>query len=431
MHTTLAPEFHGDTDAQAAQHLIGACVHCGFCTATCPTFQELGNENDSPRGRIDLIRQMLEGQPPTRQTQAHLDRCLTCRACETTCPSGVQYGQLVTHGRRLVDARVPRPAAERAQRWALKEGLTSPLFGPALKLGRALRPLLPPALKHHVPPAGPGGDAHRWPTREHPRKVLLLMGCVQPALAPNINSATARVLDAAGIQVVVSDEAGCCGALREHLSDAEGARADARRNVEAWWPYVVQEQVEAIVSNASGCGTQIADWPHLLHSEPEYAERARRIAALAVDVSHFLPDIVAAFKPATDGPVVAWHPPCSLQHGQRTRGVVEAALAQLGAEVRVPLESHLCCGSAGTYSVLQPELSERLRTRKLGHLQTLTPQVILSANVGCIQHLQAGTQLPVMHWVEWVDAAVDTHGSENQTGEPRITTARHTPTVAP
>ena len=406
MQTALAPEFQGTPDGEAAEAILRKCVHCGFCTATCPTYQLLGDELDGPRGRIYLMKQVLEGAAPTRATQAHLDRCLTCRNCETTCPSGVQYGHLVDIGRKIVDAKVQRPAAERAVRWLLREGLSSPLFGPAMALGKLARPLLPGTLKDKVPGATPP-RANQWPKREHPRKVLMLAGCVQPAMLPNINSATARVLDAAGIQTLVAGNAGCCGALRTHLSDVDGGLADMRRNIDAWWPQVDSGAVEAIVMNASACGAQVKDYGHALAADPAYADKARRISALARDLSELLPDIVAALKPrlktARPG-LLAFHPPCTLQHGQQLRGGVEAALRELGFEISTALnEAHLCCGSAGTYSVLQPVLSHQLRDRKLGHLAELKPAAILSANVGCIQHLQSGTATPVKHWVEALD----------------------------
>ncbi|MGZ5154957.1 MAG: glycolate oxidase subunit GlcF, partial [Caldimonas sp.] len=386
------------------------CVHCGFCTATCPTYQLLGDELDGPRGRIYLIKQVLEGHAPTRSTQRHLDRCLTCRNCETTCPSGVQYGNLVEIGRRIVDARVPRPPGERALRQALKEGLTSPLFKPALRVGQAVRGLLPAALKAKVPAPAPAG-AHRWPVREHPRKVLLLMGCVQPALAPNINSATARVLDAAGIQTLVAAEAGCCGAIRLHLGDHDGALEHMRRNIDAWWPLVSAGGVEAIVMNASGCGVTVKEYGHSLRHDPAYADKANRVADLTRDLSELLPDLVPglANKLASRSPRprLAFHAPCSLQHGQQLRGSVETHLRMLGFDVQVASsEAHLCCGSAGTYSVLQPELATALRDRKIGHLAALDAQAIVSANIGCIQHLQSGTETPVRHWVEALDDAL-------------------------
>lgn len=406
MQTTLAPEFQNTPEGREAEAILRKCVHCGFCTATCPTYQLLGDELDGPRGRIYLMKQVLEGKPVTRATQQHLDRCLTCRNCETTCPSGVQYGRLVDIGRRIVEQRVERPAQEKALRWMLKEGLTSPAFKPALALGRLARPFLPAALKSKVPGAA-GERAHRWPTRTHPRKVLMLLGCVQPAMMPNVNSATARVLDAAGIQTLVADGTGCCGALRAHLADHDGGLADMRRNVDAWWPLVSAGTVEAIVMNASACGAQVKDYGHALRDDPAYAERAARISALTRDLSELLPEIVPKLKPRLQRrglSQIAFHPPCTLQHGQQLRGGVEAGLAELGFDVRLAAgEAHLCCGSAGTYSVLQPELSTRLRDRKLANLSPLQPQVIASANVGCIQHLQSGTQTPVKHWVEIVD----------------------------
>jgi glycolate oxidase iron-sulfur subunit len=408
MQTHLAPEFKGTPDGDAAEAILRKCVHCGFCTATCPTYQLLGDELDGPRGRIYLMKQVLEGAVPTRSTQLHLDRCLTCRNCESTCPSGVEYGHLVDIGRRLVDERVPRPATEKALRWVLKEGLTSPLFGPAMKLGQRLRPLLPAALKNKVPAAS---RAQRWPARDHPRKMLLLTGCVQPAMLPNINSATARVLDRASIQTLVADGAGCCGAIRTHLNDREGGLADMRRNIDAWWPLVSAGTVEAIVMNASGCGATVKEYGRALAHDPAYAERARQIAELTCDLSELLPDLV----PALQGQVrhraastaLAFHPPCTLQHGQQLRGGVETHLNALGFDVKLaPNESHLCCGSAGTYSVLQPELAYALRDRKLANLAPLAAPTIVSANIGCIQHLQSGTTTPVRHWVEVLDEAL-------------------------
>ena len=413
MQTTLAPEFKGTADGEAAEAILRKCVHCGFCNATCPTYQLLGDELDGPRGRIYLIKQVLEGQAPTRATQLHLDRCLTCRNCESTCPSGVQYGQLVDIGRKVVDAKVERPLMERLTRGVLKEGLTSPLFAPAMKLGQMLRPLLPATLKHKVPAAG-GARAHQWPTREHKRKVLMLLGCVQPAMMPNINAATARVLDAAGIQTLAADGAGCCGAIRTHLGDVDGGLDDMRRNIDAWWPLVEgltsAGKVEAIVMNASGCGVTVKDYGHALARDADYAEKAARISALTKDLSELLPELVDALKPKLrprQTKRLAFHPPCTLQHGQQLRGGVETHLGALGFEVSVASnESHLCCGSAGTYSVLQPKLAYALRDRKLAHLAPLQPQAIVSANIGCIGHLQSGTTTPVRHWVEVLDDAL-------------------------
>ncbi len=413
MQTQLSPEYHDTPDGREAEAILRKCVHCGFCTATCPTYQLLGDELDGPRGRIYLIKQVLEGAQPTRKTQQHLDRCLTCRNCESTCPSGVQYGHLVDIGRKLVDAQVPRPTGERLLRWALKEGLPSPVFAPAMKLGQAVRGLLPAKLKAKVlAPQTAARNGVVWPTQTHARQVLMLAGCVQPAMLPNINTATARVLDAAGIQTLVAPEAGCCGAVKFHLNDQEGGKAHMRRNIDAWWPFV-QQGVEAIVMNASGCGVMVKDYGHVLKDDPAYAAKAQRISELTKDLSELLPALVPVLKPklnaavVTDAGLQAFHPPCTLQHGQQLKGGVEKHLADLGFAVQVAnTEAHLCCGSAGTYSVLNPDISITLRDRKLGHLDALQPQAILSANVGCITHLQSGTDVPVRHWVEVLDEAL-------------------------
>ena len=408
MQTNLAPEFKGTPDGLAAEAILRKCVHCGFCTATCPTYQLLGDELDGPRGRIYLMKQVLEGAEPTRKTQQHLDRCLTCRNCESTCPSGVDYGHLVDIGRKIVDAKVPRPAGEKAVRWLLKEGLTSPAFGPAMKLGQLVRGLLPETLKNKVPAKQ---DAGRWPTATHARKVLMLAGCVQPAMMPNINTATARVLDAAGIQTVVASEAGCCGAVKFHLNDQAGGTAQMRANIDAWWPYV-EQGVEAIVMNASGCGVTVKEYGHILQHDPAYAAKAARISELTKDLSELLPALVPVLKPKLAKQpdaqkLIGFHPPCTLQHGQKLKGGVEQHLAALGFTVQVARnEAHLCCGSAGTYSVLNPELAYQLRDRKLGHLNELQPAVIASANIGCITHLQSGTATPVRHWIEILDDAL-------------------------
>jgi len=409
MQTHLAPEYQNTPEGREAEAILRKCVHCGFCTATCPTYQLLGDELDGPRGRIYLMKQVLEGAEPTRATQQHLDRCLTCRNCESTCPSGVQYGHLVDIGRKLVDAKVERPMGERMLRWALKEGLPSPLFAPAMKMGQAVRGLLPKALQAKVPASQ---NAGAWPTQTHARRVLMLSGCVQPSMLPNINTSTARVLDAAGIQTLVAPEAGCCGAVKFHLNDHDGGMDHMRQNIDAWWPYV-EQGVEAIIMNASGCGVMVKDYGHVLQHDAAYAEKAKRISALTKDLSELLPDLVPTLKPKLNSVALkqaglqAFHPPCTLQHGQQLKGGVEKHLSDLGFEVKVSAsEAHLCCGSAGTYSVLNPDISYTLRDRKLGHLDALQPTAILSANVGCITHLQSGTDVPVKHWVEVLDAAL-------------------------
>lgn len=407
MQTHLAPEFQNTLEGEEAEAILRKCVHCGFCLATCPTYQLLGDELDSPRGRIYQIKQVLEGHAPTRETQLHLDRCLTCLNCETTCPSGVEYGHLVDIGRQVVERKVERAPAQARQRALLRTALPSPLFGPAMRMGQAVRGLLPESLKAKVPERREPG---RWPRASHARKVLLLEGCVQPSMAPNINTATARVLDAAGIQCLRPRGQGCCGAVKFHLADDAGGRAQMRANIDAWWPHIERGAIEAIVVNASGCGVLVKDYGHLLRGDKHYAAKAARVSELTRDVSELLPDIVAALadRVRPHAGVLAWHAPCTLQHGQRLRGGVEEHLAQLGFTLRpAAQEAHLCCGSAGTYSVLQPELSLQLRERKLGHLlgesAAERPAAILSANIGCITHLQAGTEVPVRHWIEVLD----------------------------
>ena len=410
MQTNLAPEYQNTPDGQAAEAILRKCVHCGFCTATCPTYQLLGDELDGPRGRIYLMKQVLEGQTPTRATQMHLDRCLTCRNCESTCPSGVDYGHLVDIGRKLVDAKVPRPIGEKAIRWLLKEGLPSPLFAPAMKLGQLMRPMLPGSLQNKVPPKQ---DAGVWPRRSHSRKVLILAGCAQPSMRPNIDAATARVLDAVGIQSVVAPKSGCCGAVKFHLNDQDGGKEQMRANIDAWWPLIApgcNSGVEALVMNASGCGVTVKEYGHILQGDPSYAAKAARVSALTCDLSELLPELVSALRGklnAASKPSLVFHPPCTLQHGQKLRGGVEQHLAELGFAVRLATnEAHLCCGSAGTYSVLNPEISYQLRDRKLQNLQPVATEVIISANMGCISHLQSGTSTPVRHWVEVLDAAL-------------------------
>jgi len=406
MQTNLADFIKHTREGEEADAILRKCVHCGFCTATCPTYQLLGDELDGPRGRIYLMKQVLEGKPATRKTQLHLDRCLTCRNCETTCPSGVQYGRLVDIGRKVVEDQVPRPLGQRIMRTALKEALPRKwLFSPAMKAGQLVRPLLPKALRNKVPQAVPAGS---WPARQHARKMILLEGCVQPSMAPNINTATARVFDALGIQMLVAPKAGCCGAIRYHMNDHDGGLNDMRRNIDAWWP-LVEAGAEAIVMNASGCGVTVKEYGHLLAGDAAYAEKAQRISALTRDLSEILPDFESELQAKLQGKIgkrVAYHPPCTLQHGQQIRGKVERVLSAAGVDVKLCADSHLCCGSAGTYSVLQPDLAYELRDRKLKNLEATAPEMIVSANIGCVTHLQSGTDTPVMHWIELIDSAL-------------------------
>ncbi|MDY7545425.1 glycolate oxidase subunit GlcF [Glaciimonas sp. CA11.2] len=410
MQTNLAPFIKDTREGQEAEAILRACVHCGFCTATCPTYQILGDELDGPRGRIYLIKQVLEGQPATAKTQLHLDRCLTCRNCESTCPSGVEYGRLLDIGRKVVDDQVPRSLEQRITRTALKQLLPRKwLFTPAFKTGQALRSWMPQKLKEKLPAKQAAGS---WPQRQHARKMLLLDGCVQPAMAPNINSATARVLDALEVQVLIAPKAGCCGAIRYHLNDHEGGLDDMRRNIDAWWPYVDGsngQKIEAIVMTASGCGTTVKEYGHLLAADAEYAEKAQKISALTRDLSEILPELETPLLAKLKGKIskrVVFHPPCTLQHGQQIRGKVEGLLRGAGVDVQLCADSHLCCGSAGTYSVLQPELSHQLRDNKLRNLEATQPEMIVSANIGCLTHLQSGTQTPVKHWIELLDQAL-------------------------
>ena len=407
MQTKLADFIKNTRDGDEAEAILGNCVHCGFCTATCPTYQLLGDELDGPRGRIYLIKQVLEGAAVTASTQLHLDRCLTCRNCETTCPSGVQYGRLVDIGRKVVEQRVQRPLAERIKRFVLKEALPrSWIFTPAYKTGKLLRPLLSPALQDKLRPMPAPG---RRPARGHARKMLVLEGCAQPAMGPNINAAAARVLDAVGVQLIAAPRAGCCGALRYHLNDQEGGLDDMRRNIDAWWPLAGSGEVEAIVMTASGCGATVKDYGHLLAHDPAYADKARRISALTRDLSEIVPvfeeALLPRLAPAGAGPAqrVVYHPPCTLQHGQQIRGKVEGLLRAAGVDVRLCADSHLCCGSAGAYSLLQPALALQLRDNKLANLTATAPDMIVSANIGCLSHLQSGTDTPVRHWIELID----------------------------
>jgi glycolate oxidase iron-sulfur subunit len=404
METTLAPFIRDTPDGREAEAILRACVHCGFCTATCPTYQLTGDELDGPRGRIYLMKQVLEGATPTRTTQLHLDRCLTCLNCETTCPSGVRYGHLVDIGRRVVEAQVGRPPAEAARRTALRRGLLArPLFSAALTAGRMARAFLPGALARRIPEARPAGE---WPAARHARKVIIAEGCVQPALAPNIDAAMARVLDRIAISGIRADGAGCCGALSEHLSAHEEALALARRNVDAWWPYLDRD-CEAVVVTASGCGLTVRDYAHLLRNEPAYAEKARRVSALARDPVELVAAEWKAIAPLVAMDLgeqkVAFHSPCTLQHGLHIRGAVEDILQALGYTLTAVADPHLCCGSAGTYSILQPEFAHALRRNKLATLEAGHPKLIATANIGCLTHLAAGTRRPVRHWIELLD----------------------------
>src|SRR6266508_12118 len=399
MQTALADFIRDTPEGREADAILRKCVHCGFCTATCPTYLLLGDENDGPRGRIYLMKQALEGRGITDKTRLHLDRCLTCRACETTCPSGVQYGRLLDIGRKLVEEKTARPARENLKRRALAEILPRrSLFALLLKLGRLLRPLLPSRLAEKVPASTPAAGA--WPAPRHARKMLALAGCVQPALSPDINAAAARVLDSIGISLIEAKGAGCCGGLRYHLNYQEDGLDDMRALIDSWWPHV-ENGVEAIVMTASGCGVTMKEYGHLLERDPRYAARAAKISALTRDISEVIDAEHARLEPllGKNGGRVAFHPPCTLQNGQYIKGLTERVLALAGFELTPVPDSHLCCGSAGTYSILQPELSGQLKRNKLSALAAGSPEEILTANIGCLAHLQGGTGLPVRHWI--------------------------------
>ncbi|HET7363069.1 MAG TPA: glycolate oxidase subunit GlcF [Burkholderiales bacterium] len=399
MQTELAEFIRHTPEGREAESILRKCVHCGFCTATCPTYQVLGDDLDSPRGRIYLMKRALEGAAVTEKTRLHLDRCLTCRACETTCPSGVRYGRLVDIGRALVESQTRRNRLERARRALLAYALPrTRLFGSALGLGRLARPLLPQGLRSKVPAKVRAAGA--WPAPRHRRKMLALAGCVQPALAPSINAAAARVLDRAGISLIELPGAGCCGAIRFHLNYQAKGRDDMRALVDAWWPAVERGEVEAIIMTASGCGVTVKEYGQLLAQDPDYAAKAQRISAITRDLCEVItPQMVEQHARGK----VAFQSPCTLQHGQQLRGRVEALLRAAGYQLTPVDDAHLCCGSAGTYSLLQPEIALELRNRKLTALGAGAPDVIATANIGCWTHLQGASTTPVRHWIELLD----------------------------
>jgi glycolate oxidase iron-sulfur subunit len=403
MQTSLA-DFIRDTAAgREADAILRSCVHCGFCTATCPTYQLLGDELDGPRGRIYLIKQALEGREIGSHTLTHLDRCLTCRSCETTCPSGVRYGRLVDIGREVVEHRVGRPWTTRLVRRALR--LTVPFprrFGPLLRVGNWFRPLLPGAVRRKVPQCEP---ARPWPSARHQRTMLALDGCVQSAATPNTNAAAARLLDRLGISLISADGAGCCGAVSHHLSAPGEALDFARRNVDAWWPYI-ERGAEALVITASGCAAMVKEYGHLLAHDSDYADKAARVSDLTKDLGEILcAQDLGPWQSAGNGRSVAFHIPCTLQHALKAHTQVEDVLRRTGFQLTAVADAHLCCGSAGTYSILQPDLSHRLLENKVRNLEAGEPELVATANIGCLMHLRTGTRLPVKHWIELLDEA--------------------------
>ncbi len=404
MQTNILPQYQQTPEGREAEAILRSCVHCGFCTATCPTYQELCDERDGPRGRIYLIKQLLEGGEVTDKTRTHLDRCLTCRSCETTCPSGVRYGRLVDIGRGLLEQSQPRPLKERLLRRALRLVLPyAGRFGPLLKLGQLFRPLLPATLKVKIPPSRQAGP---WPTGSHDRVMLALAGCAQPAATPGTNAAAARVLDKLGITLVEAPEAGCCGAVSYHLSAHDEGLDFMRANIDAWWP-AIEAGAEAIVISASGCGAMVKEYAELLKDDPHYADRAAKVSALARDLGEVLltEDLspLQLNRDKESSGKVAYHCPCTLQHGQQLSGQVEQILRRAGIDLAKTTDKHLCCGSAGTYSILQPALSQQLLDNKLKALTVDQPDQIVTANVGCQLHLETKSPLPVRHWIELLD----------------------------
>jgi len=405
MQTNISEQFLSHPDIKDAETILRSCVHCGFCTATCPTYQLLGDELDSPRGRIYLIKQVLEGKALSSKTQSHLDRCLTCRSCETTCPSGVRYGRLVEIGREIVDQRVPRNLLQTVARVLLRKIVPYPRrFAPVYKLGLLFRPLLPATLKRKLPVPQSSADTEKATSN---RKMLVLQGCVQSVVTPQTNQAASRILQKLGIELIAAPDAGCCGAVSHHLSAAEEGLDFMRRNIDAWWPYIEPEAkhgIEAIIITASGCGTVVKDYAELLKHDQLYAEKAKKISKLAKDISEILRDEDLSSLVFGEADIrVAFHSPCTLQHGQKLSGVVEKILSNAGFTLTAVVDPHLCCGSAGTYSILQAKLSQQLLDNKLSSLQSGQPEIIATANIGCQMHIASKARVPVKHWLEVLD----------------------------
>jgi len=401
MKTDLKTSELGTEELKLADKILRNCVHCGFCNATCPTYQIMGDENDGPRGRIYLMKQMLEGQAVSESTRTHLDQCLTCRNCETTCPSGVAYSQLLDIGRKIIEIRSPRDFKERLTRKMLRSILPYPRrFSVLLKTGQFFKPFLPSSIKQKIPIRVTKGKCF---ISRHKRKMIILQGCVQSSISPDINQATSRVLHKLGISLLKPKGAGCCGAVSQHLSAEDEALQYMRRNIDAWWTDI-EAGAEAIVITASGCGAMVKDYAHYLRNDPDYAEKAQRVSALCKDISEIIinEDLSLLKKPlATEK--ISWHPPCTLQHGQKITGLVEQILEKSGYSLPTVSDQHLCCGSAGTYSILQPVISKKLQINKITALLESKPELIVTANIGCQTHLQEASKVPVIHWIHLLD----------------------------
>ena len=400
MQTNIVERYANTDYGREAEAILRKCVHCGFCTATCPTYQLLGDELDGPRGRIYQIKEILEGATPTSSTQTHLDRCLTCRSCETTCPSGVDYGRLADIGRKIVEDEVGRSWIQTLIRKALIVVIPNrQLFGFLMRMGQLFRPFMPGAIRRKIPKRVAPSV---WPTSTHTRTMLVLEACAQPSATPNVNAAAARVLDRLGIQLIAAKEAGCCGAVAHHLSDHDRSFDAVKRNIDAWWP-LIEHGAEAIVITASGCGVMVKEYGHLLADDPLYAEKAQRVSEMAKDISEVLVNEDLGGLKVRGAKTLAFHSPCTLQHGQKLNGLTESVLRELGFDLKPVADSHLCCGSAGTYSILQPDLSKRLLKNKVKALEATGAPTIATANVGCQLHLSTGANTPVKHWIELVD----------------------------
>jgi glycolate oxidase iron-sulfur subunit len=399
MKTSLSPHYQLAEWHNEVNNILRACVHCGFCTAVCPTYQLLGNELDSPRGRIYLLHSFLQGNPASRETQHHLDLCLTCRSCETACPSGVRYGQLADIGRNLLEQSITRPWQERWKRWGLRQILPYPKrFNVLFKLGTWVRPLLPETLQDEIPIIP---ELVEYQPKIHQRKMLVLSGCVQPTLAPQTNIDTAKVLDSLGISLLSLENTGCCGAVDHHLGQHQAGVAKIKKLIDAWWTVITEENIEAIVMTASGCGSFAKEYGELLHHDPEYAEKAQTISTLTKDLTEVLAqeDLSKFSCSGNQLHRIAVHQPCTLQHGQKLTGLLEKLLIQLNFTVLPVTDGHLCCGSAGTYSILNKLISQQLLRNKLENLQAPQPELIVTANIGCQIHLQTQAQVPVKHWI--------------------------------
>ncbi|MFV1984294.1 MAG: glycolate oxidase subunit GlcF [Thiohalomonadales bacterium] len=396
MQTKISEYFKNIPEYKLADRILRSCVHCGFCTATCPTYQLLGNELDSPRGRIYLIKQVLEGDIITQKTQLHLDRCLTCRACETICPSSVEYGHLLDIGRKYVDTKIKRPLLDRVKRKILISILPYPKrFSLLFNLTCYFNFLLPAQLKLTRPTKFKN---YKFPNK-HSRKMILLSGCVQPTLAPQINTATKQLFNKLDIDLIEIPHVNCCGAVTHHLSEEKKTITTIKTNIDKWWPFI-QSGIEAIVINASGCSVMVKDYGFIMQADHVYSEKARIVSSLCKDISEILQETdLTPFK-NNNNTRIAFHSPCTLQHGMKLNGLVENILKTAGYQLTTIKDKHLCCGSAGTYSILQSTISNQLAVNKINNIEADFPELIVTANIGCLHHLQNKSTLQVKHWVE-------------------------------